>query len=97
VDRGDVATGADKRLVAGQEVAHGGLRGGGQLRRGVQPRVERLEVAVLRLGPQIAPADIKADLVDAPPLDQRPRQVGRAVGDDGERRRGFPLFDVVSP
>ena len=86
VDRDDVAARGGERLEHGQEVADRRLRGDGQVRRLAEARVERVEVLVLELGAQVpAPADVEADLLDAPPLEQRPRQVGRAVGDDGDR------------
>ena len=66
----DVAAGLGQRLVAGEEVADRGLRGRGQVGGLAQPGVELVEV-VLVLGPVIAvPADVEADLLDSPALDQ---------------------------
>ncbi len=79
----NVATCADERLVTGEEVPNRWLRRLGQSRGVPQSRVEGVEVDVLMLGPELTlPADVQADLVDCPPVDQPPRQVGRAVGHD---------------
>ena len=85
VDGDHVATGADEWLKAGEEVPHRGLRGRRQVRGLAQPRIERIQVGVVMLGPQVAvPADIQADLANRPPIDQRPWQVWRAVGHHGD-------------
>ena len=80
----DIAAGAGKRLEAGEEVTHRGLRGRRELRRVAQPRVEGVDV-VLALGPVIvSPSHVEVHLVDPPTLDQARGKVGRAVGDDGD-------------
>ena len=87
VDRGHVAPGAHQRLVNRHEVAHRRLGGGWQLRRVAQARIEGIEVRVLALGPQVSlPADVQADLLDAPALEQLRREIRRAVGHDRHTR-----------
>ena len=89
----DVVARARAAACSSQEVPHRRLGGGGQLRGVVQARVEGVRGRVLVLGSQVSvPADVQADLLDRPALDQRRRQVGRAVGDDCHRPCARRLF-----
>ena len=90
VDRDHVATGADERLIDLEEVAHRRLRGGGQLRRVVQARVEGVEVRRTRARARARPSQPTYRLTCWIP--QRSisalGQVGGAVGDHRHGRGG---------
>ena len=91
VDRDDVPSLGQQRLVDRDEVAHRGLRGGRPLVASAQALVEArvLGSGDLDLGPLLAlERDVEADPVDAVLGDQLVGQVGRRVGDDGRGHIG---------
>jgi hypothetical protein len=88
VDRDHLAPAREQRLVGGGEVADRRLRGGGQ-RLGLAQLLEERRVVGdvgLRHGALAAVDDVERDDLDPVPLDQIRRQVGRAVGHDGDVR-----------
>ena len=77
VDRDDLATGVEQRLVDGDEVADRGLRGGRAALGGAQPLVEVGEVGDLGLGLlAVVDRDVEADPLDVP-LGDEVRRAGR--------------------
>ena len=86
VDRDDVPTLGQQRLVDGQEVAHRRLRGRGHLVRRPQPVEERRVVADVRLAQHVpAEVHIEGDEPDVVRLHDVGREVRRGVGDDRDR------------
>ena len=95
VHRDDLASGGEQRLVDGEEVADGGLRGGDGLAARPQAGVEVVVVGDLRLALLLAvDSHVEADQLDAVALGQLGGQVGGGVGDD--RRPSFAFHGCSS-